>query len=160
MFSNHCKPQRINLCLSSFFTSPLLRYTLFFPSLPLLTDYTLYFYFHPFLLHPLFPLLFCSSSNIQCYFFNSFISRRPLLSLISHQRCSWDVSINIYRWGPLFLPLHSFFTPQYSLLSSCLTLSNFSIHSNQFLKRHVLHERIRHRRLRKRAGVGGEHLQD
>lgn len=91
------------------------------------------------------------------YFSNSFVIRRPLLSLISHQRHSWDVSINIYRWV-LFLPIHSFaahfFHHQYSLLSSCLTLSNFCIHSNQFLKRYVLHERIRHRGLRKRVGVG------
>lgn len=46
----------------------------------------------------------------------------------------------------------TFFTPQHSLLfSSCSTLSNFSIHSNHFLKLYVLHERIRHRGVGKRG---------
>lgn len=56
-----------------------------------------------------------------------------------------------------FLPSHSLaahFLPPIFFTFSCLRLSNFSIHFNQFLKLYVLHERIRHRGARKRGGGG------
>lgn len=104
------------------------------------------------MLHIQFPLFLS--------FFCSPLIWRLFHSLIHHLYYNKGACININQWEffkEMFpLVCDTFFnTSTLYFFSSCATLSNFSIHSNQFLKLYVLHERIRHRGVGEGGGGWG-----
>lgn len=85
-FSNHWKPQGINLPLSSFLTSPLLSSSLLFPLLPLFSFTSpsfliIFSLFHPFSWH------LCLCSNMRCLLYFLLVLTSPIPSQFEG-RCS------------------------------------------------------------------------